>query len=186
MKPGASIHSYPTMPGCHEIRWEPQENVLISIMIPFRDKVDITKVCIESIRAFAGETSYELILIDNGSQEPETLAWIEDQRKQPNIRIATINCEFNFAKIHNYARHYCRGNYLLFLNNDIEFKSSDILQRLLDPFGFSTTTAVGARLLYPNGSIQHQGVVIVKGERRCVLEPGKHLSNPAIIETRAN
>ena len=72
---------------------------------------------------------------------------------------------------------------ILFVNNDIEFKSPDILRQLLNPFGLNTTTAVGARLLYPNNSIQHQGVVIVKGERRCVLEPGKHLSNRAIIET---
>ena len=185
LKPGASIHSCLNMSGCHQIRWDPphQENILISILVPFRDKVSTTKVCIDSIRAYAGNTSYELILIDNRSQEPETFRWLNEQKENADTRIATIDCEFNYAKIHNNARNYCRGNYLLFLNNDIEFKSPDILQQLLDPFGLNNTTAVGARLLYPNESIQHQGVVIVKGERRCVLEPGKHLSNRAIIET---
>ena len=185
LKPGASIHSCSKMPGCHEIRWNHslQENILVSIMIPFRDKSNTTKLCIDSIRAYAGKTSYEIILINNGSQEPETLAWLDEQKNNTDTKVITIDCEFNYAKIHNHARNYCRGNYLLFLNNDIEFKSNDILQHLLNPFGLSITTAVGARLLYPNKSIQHQGVVIIKGERRCVLEPGKYLSNPAIIET---
>ena len=179
---GGSITAHPRWAGCHQVHWTPPKNTLVSILIPFRDSATLTKACVESIRRCSGTIPFELILIDNGSTEPETLAWLNEQQIQIDTTVVRIDCDFNYAKIHNYARPYCKGTHLLLLNNDIEVRSNNILQKLLDPFAIRHTVAVGARLRYPSNSIQHHGVVLIKGERRCVLEPGKHLSEPSVID----
>jgi GT2 family glycosyltransferase len=182
LRTGGSIKSHPRWAGCHQVHWTPPQNTLVSILIPFRDGASLTKVCVESIRRCAGVVPYELILIDNGSTEPDTMLWLAEQRLQNDITVLRLDCDFNYAQIHNLARPYCQGTHLLLLNNDIEIRSEHVLQRLLDPFAIRHTMAVGARLLYPDNSIQHQGVVLIKGERRCVLEPGKHLFEKNIID----
>ena len=179
---GGEISAHPIWPGCHQVHWTPPKNTLVSILIPFRDSASLTKVCVESIRRCAGDVPFELILIDNGSTNSETLDWLNEQRLKTDVTIVHIDCDFNYAQIHNFARPYCQGTHLLLLNNDIEVCSDDVLQKLLDPFAIRHTMAVGARLRYPSNSIQHHGVVLIKGERRCVLEPGKHLTEPSVIE----
>lgn len=171
-------------PFCHDLRVKPQKNDFISILIPFRDKVELTKACVHSIQRYAGdEFTYEIILIDNGSQDKKTAEWIEEITRASNITCYRMEAPFNFARLNNKARKYCQGSHLLFLNNDIEFCSNNVLNVLMDPFAHPNTSAVGAKLLYPDGSIQHQGVVIVKGERRCVLEPGKNLKQLEVVNS---
>ena len=179
---GGAIKAHPRWAGCHQVNWTPPKNTLVSVLIPFRDGVSLTKICVESIRRCAGDIPFELILIDNGSTSPDTLDWLNQQRIHSDVTVLRLDCDFNYAQIHNFARPYCQGTHLLLLNNDIEVRSQNILQKLLDPFAIRHTVAVGARLRYPNNSIQHHGVALIKGERRCVLEPGKHLSEPNIID----
>ena len=179
---GGRISAHPSWPGCHKVHWTIPKNTLVSILIPFRDNASLTKVCVESIRRCAGDVPFELILIDNGSTNSETLDWLNEQRANNDVTVVHIDCDFNYAQIHNFARPHCQGTHLLLLNNDIEIRSNDVLQKLLDPFAIRHTMAAGARLRYPNNSIQHHGVVLIKGERRCVLEPGKHLTEPSVIE----
>ena len=89
---------------------------------------------------------------------------------------------FTFARLNNEARKYCQGSHLLFLNNDIEFCSNNVLDLLMDPFAHPDTSAVGAKLLYPDGSIQHQGVVIVK-ENDVVFSTGKNLKQLEVVNS---
>lgn len=182
--PGGNIYRNPLQPGSHDITYTPECHTLISILIPFRDQMQLTRSCVTSIQNNAGPTiSYEIVLIDNGSTEIDTKKWIETITCIKNISCIRIDSPFNFARLNNKARQACKGSYLLFLNNDVEFKSKDILQNLLNPFAYPSTSAVGAKLNYPDKSIQHQGVVIITGERRPVQEPGKHLHQPEIIES---
>ncbi len=185
LRSGGRLERHPNLPGCHRLRWQPIPLPLVSILIPFRDKIALTQACLASIRRGAGTIPYELVLIDNGSCEPETMAWLHQQRNCADIRIVRLDEPFNFSRINNSARRHCKGNYLLFLNNDVEFRGDDVLARLLDPFACRGTWAVGARLHYPDGAIQHQGVVLIKGERRALLEPGKMLAEPAVVNTLA-
>lgn len=180
---GGSIHCHPRWRGCLQVHWTPPIQPLISILIPFRDKVELTKVCVESIHRCAGSIPYELVLIDNGSTEAATTDWLEQQSRQANVTVLHFDCPFNYARLHNLARPHCQGSHLLLLNNDIELQSPELLRELLHPFALQNTVAVGARLLYPDGSIQHQGVALINGERRCVLEPGKHLRCQPVIDT---
>ena len=183
LHPGGSLDSIPSMPGCHRLRLKPEPSTLVSVLIPFRDRVDLSRGCVDSFRRCAGAIRYELILIDNGSEEPATKAWLESQSQCNDVSIVRVDGPFNYARINNIGRSQARGTHLLLLNNDVEFRSPDVLQALLNPFAYRHTSAVGARLNYPDGSIQHQGVVLVTGERRCVVEPGKHLQSIPVLNT---
>ena len=177
-----SVKPNPLQAGCHDLTRPIEDSTLVSILIPFRDQVGLTRTCINSIKSNAGHNcNYEIILIDNGSTEVATKDWILTITREDNIQYLRIDEEFNYSRLNNKARDACKGNFLLFLNNDIEFVSKNVLTTLLDPFAHPKTVAVGTRLNYPDGSIQHQGVVIIPRERRCVLEPGKHLDEPEVI-----
>ena len=179
---GATLRANPLQAGCHDLHDPAMKGAMVSIIIPFRDKVHLSQTCVQSIQENAGSSvPYEIILVDNGSTEKATKEWVKDITKQGNIHHLRIDEPFNYSRLNNRARDLCKGSYLLFLNNDIEFCCDNVLGKLLDPFCHPQTGAVGSRLHYPNGSIQHQGVVIVPGERRCVLEPGKHLDQEEVI-----
>ncbi|MBD1194993.1 rhamnan synthesis F family protein [Vulcanococcus sp. Clear-D1] len=182
LAPGGRMELHPTLRGCLRLAFKPPEDVLISILIPFRDGLELTKACVSSIRRFAGDVPHELILIDNGSEHASTLSWIEEQRELPDVEILRLPIPFNYARLNNLARPHCRGSHLLLLNNDVEFAGPNVLARLLDPFAYSKTAAVGARLLYPDGSIQHQGVILTSGERGCLREPGKYIAEQALLQ----
>ena len=172
----------PLQAGCHDLSRPIDKSSLVSILIPFRDQVELTRACVDSIRNNNGNNcTYEIILIDNGSTEDSTKEWIKKATQEDYIQCMRLDEEFNYSRLNNKARQLCKGDFLLFLNNDIEFISDSVLDVLLDPFAHPSTAAVGAKLKYPDGSLQHQGVVLIKGERRCVLEPGKHLSEEEII-----
>ena len=181
---GTSVRLNPNQPGCHDLVLDKTQGIFISILIPFRDQYKLTQKCVESIQQYGGnEIAYEIILIDNGSAELETNHWIQEATTSEHIHCVRLDEPFNFSRLNNQARLQARGNFLLFLNNDIEFRSSNVLKDLLDPFVHPSTAAVGSRLHYPDGSLQHQGVVIVPWERRCVLEPGKHLEQREVIDS---
>ena len=106
---GGSIQSHPHWHGCVQMRWSPPQETVVSILIPFRDKVALTRVCIASIRRCAGSIPYELVLIDNGSCDEATEQWLDEQREQPDVTVLRLNCPFNYARLHNLARPHCRG-----------------------------------------------------------------------------
>ena len=119
-------------PGCHDLVSNQAGNDLISIIIPFRDRAELTQTCVESIKKYGSDKiKHEIILIDNGSTETETLSWIKSITAQKNISSIRINEPFNFSRLNNKARSQCQGNYLLFLNNDIEFRSEQVFDQLL-------------------------------------------------------
>ncbi len=183
LAPGGRLEAHPTLRGCHRLAFKPPVDLLISILIPFRDGLELTQACVASIRCHAGPVPYELLLINNGSVEPATLHWLAEQAELPDVRVVRLDIPFNYARLNNLARPHCRGSHLLLLNNDVEFAGPNVLARLLDPFAYAHTAAVGARLYYPDGSIQHQGVILTSGERGSLREPGKHLATSSVLQT---
>ena len=181
LRDGGRLQLHPEIPGCQQFSYDPVDNPLVSIIIPFRDQAALTERCIASIQRHAGSTRYEIILVNNQSREPETTHWLTTLAQSPDLHVLDFDSEFNFAAINNAARKHCNGEYLLFLNNDIEFQSPNILQQLMAPFACRGVGAVGSRLKYPDNSLQHQGVVIIRGERRALLEPGKTIGHPAVL-----
>ncbi len=183
LEPGGQLTPITSLSACHQLQLSADPNVLVSVLIPFRDRIELTQSCVESLRRCAGAVAYELVLIDNGSKESATQAWLDEQAQLDDVCVVRVDAPFNYSRLNNIGRSHASGNHLLLLNNDIEFRSAEVLQALLDPFAYRGTKAVGARLNYPDGSIQHQGVVLVKGERRCVVEPGKHLHSAPVLAT---
>ena len=135
----------------------------ISIIIPTKDRIDLLKRCIESIQNRSSYDNYEIIIVDNMSQEEETAAYLDGLGK--SYRIIKFNEKFNYSKLNNYAAEFARGEHLLFLNNDIEVLNSDWLEAMLEQSQRDEIGCVGAKLLYPDRKIQHVGVVVGWGGR---------------------
>ena len=138
----------------------------ISIIIPTKDRIDLLRRCIESIQNRSSYDNYEIIIVDNMSQEEETAAYLDGLGKSyENCRIIKFNEKFNYSMLNNYAAEFARGEHLLFLNNDIEVLNSDWLEAMLEQSQRDEIGCVGAKLLYPDRKIQHVGVVVGWGGR---------------------
>jgi len=133
---------------------------LVSIIIPTKDQADYLKRCVESIDARTKNANYELLIINNGSENPDILAYFELLRSKPYVRVLDFDQPFNFSKINNFAASQAAGDYLLLLNNDVEILNSEWLAEMLSYASMPQTGAVGAKLYYPNGLIQHAGVIL--------------------------
>lgn len=138
--------------------YEPKGNPLVSIIIPSKDNVAMLRQCIDSIEANTDYKNYEIVLVDNGSS-PENHARIKDYLAGKNVRYCYEKMEFHFSRMCNLGAAHARGEYLLFLNDDIEVAQKDWLSRLVGQGMQKWAGAVGAKLLYPNSEvIQHVGV----------------------------
>jgi GT2 family glycosyltransferase len=149
-------------PGTFHLKREPAE-ALISVMIPFRDQPRLLRTAIDSIRATAPGEPLELVLIDNGSTDPETQTLIETLEPAEGVRVLHDPRPFNWAALNNAGVALASGDVLLFLNNDIEARRSGWLGALTAHALRDDVGAVGARLLYPDDRVQHCGVVVGMG-----------------------
>lgn len=136
------------------------KDTLVSIIIPFRDQFTITKRCVESIFKLTDYNNFEILLINNNSCQNETYNYLNEIKSNPKIRVINYNKQFNYSKINNFATKYARGDVLVFLNNDTEVISTNWLRELVGDALQPGVGAVGAKLYYPDGTIQHTGVVI--------------------------
>ncbi len=136
-------------------------DVPVSILIPFRDEPRLLRTCVDSIAATTGpHASVELVLIDNGSSDPETLTLVERLADNPDVRVLVDPRPFNWAALNNAGALEARGDVLLFLNNDIEAHQSGWLAALCAQALRPDVGAAGARLLYPDRRLQHCGLVV--------------------------
>lgn len=133
---------------------------LVSIIIPTRDQVALLQRCLTSIREKTDYAPIEIVIVDNGSTKPETHAFLHDLALDPRIQIVTDNAEFNFSRLINDGVRIARGEILAFVNDDIETDKSDWLREMVSHAIRPEVGAVGARLWYPDGRLQHAGVVL--------------------------
>ena len=133
----------------------------VSILIPFRDEPRLLRTCVDSLAATtSAQTRLELVLIDNGSSDPETLTLVERLADSPDVRVLTDPRPFNWAALNNAGALVARGDILVFLNNDIEAHQSGWLAALCAQALRPDVGAAGARLLYPDHRLQHCGLVV--------------------------
>lgn len=146
------------------VRWrQPQTLPNVSIVIATRDKVDLLRTCVDGLLAKTDYPTFEIIIADNDSEEAETLAYLKKIRTDPRVQVVCWPHPFNYSAINNFAVTHASGEYLCLLNNDIEILHPDWLRVMLTEAMQPDVGAVGARLLYPDHSIQHAGVVIGMG-----------------------
>lgn len=132
---------------------------LVSIIVPTRDKVNLLRACVQSIQQKTNYSNWELLIVDNGSVEPETHAYF-DTLNDSRIRVLRYDAPFNYSAINNYAATQAKGEVLALLNNDIEVISDDWLSEMVSHAIRPEIGAVGAKLFYPDGTVQHAGVVL--------------------------
>jgi GT2 family glycosyltransferase len=148
--------------GHYIIRYTIKDYKLVSIIIPTRDLGNTLDKCLTSIFEKTTYPNYEVILIDNGSQEENTANVISkwQQKESGRFQCYPLDIPFNYSKINNYAVTQAKGDYLLFLNNDIEVITPDWMDGMVEQAQRPSIGAVGALLLYPDNTIQHAGVVM--------------------------
>ena len=134
---------------------------MVSIVIPSRDHASDLKQCVQSIVERSSYDRYEIIIVENGSVEAATGELYEELRRREGIRVITWQRPFNYSSINNFAAEAAEGEVLLFLNNDMQVISGDWLERMLEHALRREIGAVGAKLYYPDDTIQHAGVVLL-------------------------
>jgi O-antigen biosynthesis protein len=147
-------------PDIFRIKYKIENKPLISVIIPTINKVNYLQNCISSILQKTDYSNYEIIIIDTGSQEKKTWDYYKELKNNPKIRLLKWQKKFNYASVNNFAVAKAKGQYVLLLNNDIEVISNEWLESMLEHAQRPEIGAVGAKLLYPNNTIQHSGVIL--------------------------
>jgi GT2 family glycosyltransferase len=133
---------------------------LVSIIILTRDHVALLEQCIESIFSKTAYTQFEIILVENNSQEKDTFSYYDRLKTNPQVKLLIHDQAFNYSAFNNWGVKHSQGDFLLFLNNDIECIDPDWLDEMVRWAIRPDIGVVGAQLLYPNRTIQHAGLVI--------------------------
>ncbi len=148
-------------PGTYRVKRTVQGSPLVSILIPFRDQPELLQTCLDSILEKTDYPHFEIIGLNNDSAQTKTLNLIEHYRERDQrIRFIDDPRPFNFSAINNLGAQQARGEHLLLLNNDTEVIEGEWLEALLAHSQREEVGAVGAKLLYSNGRIQHAGVIL--------------------------
>ena len=160
----ATIEPAPHAPYYQRIRYKvPEPRPHVTIIIPTKDRADLLSTCVTSIVSRSTYRQFDVLIVDNGSSEPESHAYFERVQQDPCISVLRIDGPFNFSRINNLAAARARGSLLCFLNNDTEVISPDWLEEMVSLAVRDGVGAVGAMLYYPSNTMQHAGVVLGLG-----------------------
>ncbi|MBY4867908.1 glycosyltransferase family 2 protein [Burkholderia anthina] len=136
---------------------------LVSIIIPTRDGLQHLRCCIDSLFEKTRYDAYEILVVDNQSSDPETLAYLCDLPRRGNVRVLSFDEPFNYSRINNMAVAEANGDLVCLLNNDTEVISPDWLTEMVGMLLSGSVGAVGAKLLYGDGTVQHAGDTVGPG-----------------------
>ena len=146
--------------GVHHLpSFKVSEAPVVSIIIPTRNETAVLRKCLDSLN-ITEYNNYEIIIIDNQSDDPKMLSYLSDIRQRLGYRVLSYPHPFDYAGIHNWAVPQVSGEFICLLNNDTEIISSNWLHEMIGQAQRSSVGAVGAKLLYPDGTVQHGGVVL--------------------------
>ena len=153
------------LPASHRLLWTlPQPGPLVTLIVPTRDRLGILAPCLESILRLSSYRDFEILVVDNDSEEPATLAYLDRlPRQEPQVRVLRQAGAFNYSALNNAAVAQARGTILGLINNDVEVLTPGWLEELVGHAQRPAIGCVGAMLLYPNDTIQHAGVIIGVG-----------------------
>ena len=146
--------------GFYRVQYQVQESPLVSIIIPNKDEKEVLKKCMDSIFKKSTYQNFEILIVENNSETEEIFTYYRELSRQDKIRLLKWDKPFNYSAINNYAAKKAKGTYLLFLNNDMEVISPDWIEEMLGHCQRPDTGIVGAKLYYPDKTIQHAGTII--------------------------
>lgn len=148
--------------GVYEVRYQLPRRPLVSVIIPNRDNSELLERCLASLAASTYDC-YEVVIVENGSRDPRTFACYERAEATGKVRVVRWEGEFNYSGVNNLGASQAQGEVLLFLNNDVEAINADWLERMLEYALRPDVGAVGAKLYYPDDTVQHGGVIVGLG-----------------------
>lgn len=147
--------------GLYHVHYLFDEYPPVSVIIPNKDHAEDLDKAIRSLFETGTWPNLEVIVVENNSMEAETFTYYEEiQKEYPQVRVVRYPEGFNYSKINNFGVQYAKGEYLLFLNNDVEMIEPESIQEMMGYAQREDVGAVGCRLLYPDKTIQHAGVII--------------------------
>ena len=152
--------------GLYRVQYLMEEQPFVSILIPNKDHKEDLERCVESLYHVSTYVNFEIIIIENGSNEEKTFRYYEQLcAMYDNVKVVTWKSDkgFNFSALNNFGARYAEGEYLLFLNNDTEIMEKDSILEMVSHAKRKEVGAVGARLYYPDGTVQHAGVIVGLG-----------------------
>ncbi|MGP9765423.1 glycosyltransferase family 2 protein [Halomonas sp. AOP13-D3-9] len=148
------------------VNWPiPSPEPLVSLLVPTRNGVDILRPCVDAILALTAYQNFELLILDNESDCPETLAYMKAvEKRDARVRVLKWNYPFNYSAINNFGAAQAHGSIIGLINNDIEPIDEHWLTEMVSHVCRAEIGCVGAKLYYPNGMLQHGGVILGLGD----------------------
>ena len=138
----------------------PELPPLVSLIVPTYNQVSLLSTCVDGLLRITSYPNLEVLIVDNRSDDPETLSYLKKIAEDPRVRVIRDDGPFNFARLNNDAARNAKGSVLGFINNDIQVTRADWLDEMVANVVRPGIGAVGARLLYSNGTLQHAGVIL--------------------------
>ncbi|XKF16224.1 glycosyltransferase family 2 protein [Halomonas sp. BLK-85] len=150
------------IPNTYRVVWPlPASLQLVSLIVPTRDRVEVLQPCVDAILHATTYTHFELLIVDNGSRCPETLCYLREVQKRDNrVKIVNWNQPFNYSALNNYAVSQANGEVIGLINNDIEPITPEWLTEMVRQVCRPDIGCVGAKLYYPDDTVQHAGVIL--------------------------
>ena len=157
---GATVESLPRYGSIYRVRYPIVKADKVSIIIPTKNHSEDLKKCVSSIFEKTTYPNYEIVIVDNGSDEQALFDYYEELKAYPNVVLCSLDIPFNYSKINNYAISKASGDYYLLLNNDIEIITPEWIEEMLMFVQRKDVGAAGAMLYYPDDTVQHAGVLL--------------------------
>ena len=149
--------------GFYRVKYPVQRKPLVSVIIPNKDEKETLQTCLEMLEKNTGYQNFEIIIVENNSTTDEIFRYYKELSRNRKIHLLRWGKEFNYSAINNFATAHAKGEYLLFLNNDVKSINPDWLEEMLGVCQRPEVGGVGAKLIYPDNTIQHAGCVIGMG-----------------------
>ena len=149
--------------GFYRVKYPVQRKPLVSVIIPNKDEKETLQTCLEMLEKNTGYQNFEIIIVENNSTTDEIFRYYKELSRNRKIHLLRWGKEFNYSAINNFAVAHAKGEYLLFLNNDVKSINPDWLEEMLGVCQRPEVGGVGAKLIYPDNTIQHAGCVIGMG-----------------------
>ncbi len=146
--------------GCYRVKYHVKGNPLVSVIIPNKDEKETLRNCLTSIIEKTTWKNYEIIVVENNSETPEIFNYYKEIDGRNGVRVVYWDGDFNYSAINNFGISKAKGDFILCLNNDTEVISPDWMTELLSHAQRPGTGIAGARLYYPDDTIQHAGMII--------------------------
>ena len=149
--------------GFYRVKYPVQGKPLVSVIIPNKDEKETLQTCLEMLEKNTGYQNFEIIIVENNSTTDEIFRYYKELSGNRKIHLLRWGKEFNYSAFNNFAAAHAKGEYLLFLNNDVKSINPDWLEEMLGVCQRPEVGGVGAKLIYPDNTIQHAGCVIGMG-----------------------